>query len=380
MSETIIKGKRLELLDIMKGVLIILVVLGHTNTFLTRWIYSFHMAAFFAISGFLWSDKYVENKESIFRFLKSRFIRIYIPFVAVNILFILLNNWFIDLNLYTTDAAFGELTSDWSVDQVGSYYGISKIITSCIESFFLISGSAPMVSTCWFLSTLLIISIGHLIIRLILKKTSSKVKNASLWILLILSLIVSYLVTLSIMSSFLGGLKRVFPAYFAFLAGCLYKEYREKINRIDKRILIAFKVLIVVGGIIMVIIDPRMVMISRGYIVNPFYFVVGFWHGIIIVLFVSELIKKTAVSGAVQYIGKKSLSIMLFHTLAFKPVNLLLIAIYGRDMVYLASRPVIYDLPQFWSLLYLVVGIGLPICVDFVIDKCKSKILIKNNN
>lgn len=60
--------KRLFYLDAMKGILIILVILGHSiqdtisdyqNNFLFRFIYSFHMPLFFAISGYLtFKNKY----------------------------------------------------------------------------------------------------------------------------------------------------------------------------------------------------------------------------------------------------------------------------------------------------------------------------------
>jgi len=47
--------KRLQFIDVAKGIGILLVVLGHLETtdFLRRWIYSFHMPFFFFISGFL---------------------------------------------------------------------------------------------------------------------------------------------------------------------------------------------------------------------------------------------------------------------------------------------------------------------------------------
>lgn len=44
--------KRIEWCDIYKGIMIILVVIGHATGQFNSWIYQFHMAAFFFISGY----------------------------------------------------------------------------------------------------------------------------------------------------------------------------------------------------------------------------------------------------------------------------------------------------------------------------------------
>ena len=52
--------KRIEYIDIAKGIGMILVVIGHCindKTFPGTWIYSFHMPLFFVLSGLCFSDK-----------------------------------------------------------------------------------------------------------------------------------------------------------------------------------------------------------------------------------------------------------------------------------------------------------------------------------
>ena len=66
------------------------------------------------------------------------------------------------------------------------------------------------------------------------------------------------------------------------------------------------------------------------------------------------------------------MSVMLFHFTAFKLVTALLIALYGMKHIYLASFPVLYEASPWWSIMYLAVGIGVPIMFDFVIDKTKE--------
>ncbi|OQY37890.1 MAG: hypothetical protein B6226_04480 [Candidatus Cloacimonetes bacterium 4572_65] len=70
-------------IDSLKGLGIILVVLGHclpTNTVITNFIYSFHIPLFFFISGYLYNtEKYSHNLPLFF---KNKFRRLIIPYFA----------------------------------------------------------------------------------------------------------------------------------------------------------------------------------------------------------------------------------------------------------------------------------------------------------
>lgn len=373
MGEPLKQSNRYELLDILKGLLIILVVLGHTNTPFTKWIYSFHMAAFFAISGFLWNEKYVTCKSYLLKFIKSRIIRLYIPFVLVNIIFVLLNNIFIKIHFYTVDASFLKATLNWPIKQTGSVFTTRYMIIECIKSFFLKSGAAPIVNTCWFLATLFIISISHCMIRLVIRHQGAKIKEFSLIISIFICLLITYLININLINM-AGGIKRIFPAYAAFLIGSLLKEYLPYFKISNQKYMNYFQCIVALMGILMVLSNTRMVELSKGYIVNPGYFILGLLQGIIILLYLSIFIMKTNKYAWIKYLGVNSMSIMLFHVLSFKIVNLFLIIIYKKDKVYLASRHVIYDLPKMWSLLYLLFGISLPVCIDLFWDRYKTKI------
>lgn len=79
-------NKRLYYIDNLRGLLIILVVLGHCiqnldldfdHNIVFRYIYSFHMPLFMFISGFV-----SYKKEYKFISIKRRFIQLVIPFIA----------------------------------------------------------------------------------------------------------------------------------------------------------------------------------------------------------------------------------------------------------------------------------------------------------
>ena len=57
--EKILQNNRIDYIDTLKGILIILVVFGHTriNVNIQKWIYSFHMPLFLIISGFFYKQQ-----------------------------------------------------------------------------------------------------------------------------------------------------------------------------------------------------------------------------------------------------------------------------------------------------------------------------------
>ena len=90
------KNKRIEYLDMARGIAILAIVLGHiyATNFVKVWICSFHVALFFIISGCL--IKYKDNQQ-ISLIIKSRIKNILIPYILFGIAYIgiefILNNF-----------------------------------------------------------------------------------------------------------------------------------------------------------------------------------------------------------------------------------------------------------------------------------------------
>ena len=74
------QNNRLKWVDVFKGILIVLMVVGHTANPIIKYIYAFHMAAFFFISGYTTNyDKY-----TLYEYVKRKFKLLVIPFFFVN--------------------------------------------------------------------------------------------------------------------------------------------------------------------------------------------------------------------------------------------------------------------------------------------------------
>lgn len=89
--QTNIPPKRIEYIDIAKGIGMILVVIGHTingKTFPGTWIYSFHMPLFFILSGLCFSEK---KYPTFFPFLRKRVQTLLLPCIYFSLLITILS-------------------------------------------------------------------------------------------------------------------------------------------------------------------------------------------------------------------------------------------------------------------------------------------------
>lgn len=116
-----VKPKRIEWIDIAKGIGILLVILGHSVQFGSRLhnlIFSFHMPLFFILSGMVYNHK--NNKT----FLHKKFISLIIPYIIFSIIGLLisiiipfwrsgLNTRAIMKDIYLTNPDAANVSSVW---------------------------------------------------------------------------------------------------------------------------------------------------------------------------------------------------------------------------------------------------------------------------
>jgi Fucose 4-O-acetylase and related acetyltransferases len=73
----------------MRGIGIVLMVLGHSGFPGTDYIYLFHMALFFMLSGWFFS-----LRGGLVHFVRRKLVTLWLPFVAANTVFTVCNNPF----------------------------------------------------------------------------------------------------------------------------------------------------------------------------------------------------------------------------------------------------------------------------------------------
>ena len=168
MSNAIVRN---DCLDIMKGILIVLVVAGHSGFPFSHWIYLFHMAVFFMISGYCWNEKHSENINEVIKYIIGRIKRLYVPYALYNGVLIILTNSLIWMNIYTDRSEFLKLGGNGASYGLVEHMNAAETISMLMKCLmFQASGSSQLGGTTWFLRVLFIISVGHCVLIWSLKK------------------------------------------------------------------------------------------------------------------------------------------------------------------------------------------------------------------
>lgn len=85
---TILETKRIDWVDVAKGITILLMVAGHTSIpeTISKYIWSFHMPLFFFVSGVFYSEKKYKTFSSLF---KRRLFTLLVPYVFFSVVVML---------------------------------------------------------------------------------------------------------------------------------------------------------------------------------------------------------------------------------------------------------------------------------------------------
>ncbi len=115
--------QRDQTLDVLKGIGIILMVVGHSGSPIEHFVYLFHMALFFMASGYTWSDSKVKDLGTMKQAVVSRLKGLWLPFALGNGIFTLLNNLFLWMGLYSREKVL--------------HYSLSKTAISLFKNMLL---------------------------------------------------------------------------------------------------------------------------------------------------------------------------------------------------------------------------------------------------
>lgn len=280
-------GKKIDEIDLVRGVAICLVFIGHAATdsflvrpvayeFIVQYIYAFHMALFFVVSGFL--DNRVNEKRSDYtylEFLKKKFIRLIIPFVAISIMI----NLMVSLKQILVD------------NNISVKYFFKMLKDNLIYPELAIRGSL------WFLYVLFIISIISPLLRRFDKR-----------IVIVIAILINILVPKEL---YLFALNKISFYLIYYLLGSYFKEsydnYKLNNYHINKYIITLFLLII---GIYSFIIIERVYIDT--IVFSIYKFVVGFIGIIVIVYLVRILINNKSARYIFRKLGMYSMDIYIF--------------------------------------------------------------------
>lgn len=317
---------RLQEIDIVRGITIFLVVLGHagiSNSLLAEVLGNFRMPLFFMVSGYLFStSKYLENPKKLVR---EKLRVLLIPYISLCLMPAVI--WYVVLILQKRDI-------EWGKPFIGMLYGNGKWIV----------GNPPV----WFLTCLIC---TFVIFRVVLKFTK---KYSPFIRLIIFSLI-----------GIVGfGVSKVVWLPFSLdiaLVAILFMFVGNQLK--EKRILYHHKAMIIASTISLFMfmaalyfnIQPNMNYRIYG---NLFWFYIGGISGSFLILFISKylLTKSKIVYSIFSYMGRESIIILGFHAI---------LVLYFAEL----SNTVTEVNTLGYSLLITIIAIGFSLSVGMVIDR-----------
>ena len=285
-------------ISVTKALCIILMVIGHSGcpTFLSEYIYLFHMPCFFFVSGFLLKDKYL-NDMSIF--VKRRFKGLWCPFVKWSVIFMLLHNVLTSLHIYNSSYTLMDMA-----------YKLLHIVT--------MTGSEQLLGGYWFLKELLYASV----ISIIALKLSHSIPNRKEGkefqngvILTLTFLVLAYILSIVPFKIPTIGSKTMLATSF-YLAGYSYHHSSDNHSNMLYGILsllTVFTVTFFFTGTM----DSTNISIFL-------YFIVAMIGTIGIINFAGHITGNAL--KVLNYVGDKTLYILTFHFISFKLISLILIA------------------------------------------------------
>jgi fucose 4-O-acetylase-like acetyltransferase len=287
--------KRIEYLDIARGIGILLVVLGHNDfgaisPFFHQVIYSFHIPLFFFLSGY-----FINTSLSFFEFIKKRSHSVLKPYLFTIFL------------IYFTSVSF---------EKMGFETAIGRIVKSLYGTGYYIDWVAL-----WFLPHLFVVSLYAFTFIIVVSKLRNRWVT---WGLLLVSLAVSVLVLHAFYPFSISVFGKEYELYglpfsvdVVLLSGFFFLLGNEVRQVTSERTFDSIFLLLGtgIGLIILNIFFPYRVDIAvrvyESYIVNTAEAILGI---LLILAFSRQLeLRAQRLAALFKYLGNLSLIILLFH-------------------------------------------------------------------
>lgn len=346
----IIMQKKDNIVSYFKGLAIILVVLGHAGLSSEgiRFIYAFHMALFYFASGMLFKNKYLQEPDT---FLKRKVSGLYIPFVKYSVLFLLIHNLLVVVNCHSGMYEWNDFKN-----------GIVKIL--------LFVNVDQMQSHMWFMRSLFVSYIIFYFTLLFFKQFSYRVKVLSFLIMMLGGLAIAQ-------QSINLPIRLERELVCASLIAFGYYFPRTVIEAKGYKKLICVALICFAALMFMVQVSSDKIVVAESEFVHPLYFIISSVMGIMLIYCIAVILDKNWGGHflLLKYIGNNTLTIYVFHILAFRIVNYLKVIHYEWDLSRIAEIEIIYDNNNLlWSIIYTIIGISIPLLFHQIYYCLKTKI------
>ena len=353
-------------IDLIKGMGIILMVVRHARAPYSDIILLFHMAIFFIASGYLYNGSKIKDIKSLKNFIIKKIKSLWVPQFVFSTIFVIFNNVFIRLNIYTDKPEFLLVDGpEVAYRRLAVHYDIIESIKQIVKAVFF-QCTTQVGGAFWFFQTLFIVLIIYAIVDLILSRlVNENTQRIIKGILGIILLLIGYYCCLK--GLMLKGLSRVLSVYVLIYIGENLRNISRRITGIESSLYKEILMVVLSAGMLLVAQSYGNIDLSSNSIENPIFFLTVSLLGWFLLYGISALLLRTKciAVNAISYISVHSVSIIALHFLCFKLINVIVVFMTGQEKYMIASFPVLMYSGVWW-LAYTVVGICIPLALNFV--------------
>ena len=352
--------KKIEWVSILRGIGIISVVIGHScSSIFSRFVYSYHLALFFFVSGFL----YNENKYGMNPYMNiaNRLKNSYGKYVLYATMLVIPNALWVRMHIVSQEWA------SFSFYDFRNYFLNTLVLTN----------TNPLFGPAWFVLAL-ICGMGLAGVIIYAGNIAYKIVN-KMWIKHVVIIILTIIFSIMGMERFSLGFQlyaRLDVGMFVLpiiILGYYCRQYSELLGKS-----ICFPGTLVCMSILCYCVYKLGWTIDLcGQCAIMYQYLLLSVCGIYVMIFLSKIISKTRfLSKVFTYMGNYSFEIMCFHFICFKGVDFIYSKIIkDTNNIDLAAIPHTYNL----NILYVIVGCFIPVvvsvCVQHIIQRIKRKLL-----
>ena len=329
-------------ISIAKAIGIILMVAGHSGcpNLINNFLYLFHMPLFFVCSGYFYKD--IRDITQLTNYYERKTQGLYIPYLKWSLFFLLFHNIFVVLYIIHSD-----------IYDLSDY--VKQLFNICIMKDFEI-----LIHPFWFIKELLLSSILIATLSYLCHKYLRKVTNIVFaGIFICLTVLCKYH---QIKCPVLGDVSILTLSITYIYIGMLYRKYENKTKLGIATCITSFAITITGSILFSGVIDMRYTTLSN---VLP-YFLLSI-TGILFIFSISKFINLHVNDHHyIYYIGNHTMPILALNLLSLKIGNLIKIQIYDMPIESLASHTIIYDHNQTFWILYIIIGVSIPLLFEYI--------------
>ena len=355
--------------DIVKGIGIVSIVIGHTCMNVSPFVYTYHLVIIFFVGAWFYnSDRYgMKPFQNMGRVLKGT----YLKYIGYTWILILLHNFCIRFMLYN--------------DTV--YYSISDMVIRMCNAFTfqnseLFGGALWFVPVYTFVISLLGFAVYYSkrISQRIVSVGIIKKSRTSDWLELLILLIITGLI------GYIGVYYNLLPMEMAYhihtglvvFSVCTLAYILKKKNVDIKKICKGIGVIPAAGILYICVYKMGMqIELSKEQIINGYMFYIVSIIGIIFCFCLANIIEKVKLINSIfALMGRYSFSIMAMHFFVVKCIDRAYAYKIGETDRTVISQWVTTYADQMWPF-YIILGSILPAVIFWGCDKVKNKVFVK---